>query len=259
MRPAPLLALAAGCAADRVDVTGIDAFGAVAGASYTPAQTVEGFVLGDGTLRDLGIVELPPSLQVDSEARSCEERFQWWYAWTEASEALLEASANGNDTDALCEAVPAFLGALAAAVPDEAEHRLRLEFCADAACTADPAPGDFPLPEATADPVVAGMSSGTLTYRNFARERWYRLEDAWDPGSCAFDEDWRDQEDERAAVWTLVDGTTEVRTVEAGARVEVHVESLLVDENVRADGRLVADAEAGWCDLPGPDRVVYVE
>lgn len=259
MRLPLLLALAAGCAADRVNVTGIADFGPVAGASYAPAQTVEGFVLGDGTLRDLGIVQLPPSLQVDSEARTCQERFQWWYAWTEASEGLLAASSNGNDADALCEAVPGFLAALAAALPDEAEHRLRLELCADDGCTADPAPGEFPLPEATADPVVAGMSSGTLTYRDFARERWYRLEDAWDPAFCAFDEDWRDQEDDRAEEWTLVDGTTEVLAVRAGARVEVHVDALLVDENVRADGRLVARADAGWCDLPGPDRVVYVE
>lgn len=259
MWPPFLALLLPACTRDRVDVTGIPAFGAVSSAAYHPSTTVEGFVLGDGSLASLGILRLPPVLHVDSAGLSCEDRLGWWFWWSDASDALLESSMNGNDEEALCEAVPGFLAALAAAPADEAEHRLELGFCADASCEADPAPGELPLPAATSTPVTEGMSRGSLTYRERAAERWQLAEAAWDEARCAFDEDWRAEEDERAAGWTLVDGVVEVEGAEEGGWVSVRAEARVVDENVRADGRLDARARAGWCELPGPDRVVWVE
>ncbi|MBM4369439.1 MAG: hypothetical protein FJ102_24715 [Deltaproteobacteria bacterium] len=176
-----------GCASIAIDDAGL--FPALSAFSY-PSWDVEG-IGPSGREASATSMSTDHAVSFTDATLGCIRAQGYQAAWNDASEALLDASDDGTDAEAMCEGMPDFLDRMDEAnrnYPAEMQ-RLSFGFCVeggdDASCGGDVEPGEYALGE------QADMGGGEgSVYGYYWRDRQAEepaLADYWVEEDCGFD------------------------------------------------------------------------
>lgn len=239
-----------------VEVEGAPPFEDVGSVVWTLPQHTHLWILSGGTLQDVGDTVISGSIALHAAKDQCDDAAETLAAWEAASVDLLGASADGTDTLALCEGVPAWLDTLAD-VDDHRENgtqRLSLSYCIGEDCAGAVEATSYALGDTSS---AQWSGTYTLTDADFADGRYTRAAAAWNVDTCTFDETWLADEADATEVWSAVDG--DVVFDEAAAEQLSGSFDGSFDDTHGNRATLSGTFSVGLCEMPEVSDLVYVD
>lgn len=250
----PLLLVACGPTAS-LTVDGAPPFDDVKSVVWTLPQTADAWLLTDGALQGLGPSTLDGRIGFYAEPDFCRDAAETLETLAAASADLLGASADGTDQQALCEAVPSWLDALAEVDDRRAngEVRLSLGYCVGENCSGQVETPSYPFGDTS-----NASWTGLLTYTDaeYADGSYARAAAAWNVDACAFDADAVEAEAEAIDQWVASDGDIYFSTATAqhlvgqidGSFADTHGNTATVTGSFTAD----------VCEMPAVESLVFL-